>query len=474
MTSKIAFILLSLAFSTNLLAQVSYVPGSATAFRDPFDAAASTAPIHVDTNTATTSSTAHDAFVPYTFEDAGDDGNLASYVGSTTPEQAVPYVDDDVDAATFASGSISLKLQNTTSVNKYLFAVIDSEDTSNQYVVIGIAEDPSGDGKVTVDANTNQVYIAADQEITVKIDLNQACDLIKSATACSFSSTASTQKIIAFFLADQDDFDVDDNLDSTNAVFTDNAVFFNLKFSQLNGSDITDKTLKLPSFDLERGDERIGVNWSKGDVTTSTDDIIAIHAVVNRSTEYCLAVGCFYKEFCRTNVCFSEVFTENVSAKEGSVSVLNVSNPQTGAGEQILNGYKHYVAVCIQNKWGFCSNMSDQEVTPSTIESFINEQGCYLISAGFKYDHYVLRYLRGFRDNILRKFLLGRMFISFYDSTAPKYAVFVAENPVLSFITKSIGYISYYLIKFFYIFIIGLFALALFLKRRSLWPKLQS
>ena len=122
--------------------------------------------------------------------------------------------------------------------------------------------------------------------------------------------------------------------------------------------------------------------------------------------------------------------------------------------KNLTNNQPIKVGVAYVNKFKFASRISEaDEQTPQAIQTFIQQKECYLLSAGFQRDHYVLEYFRAFRDNFLIKNFLGRSFVKWYYKTAPYYAGIIYDNAPLRFLVRSLGYLAYFTFRFFPILI---------------------
>lgn len=148
------------------------------------------------------------------------------------------------------------------------------------------------------------------------------------------------------------------------------------------------------------------------------------------------------------------------------------------SGEILVSGLTNGVAANIilryRDKFGYQTNIGNDvgvTITPTTIETLLEEKSCYLVTAGFQRDHYVLDYFRHIRDNYLIKSYLGEKFVNVYYSTAPKYASLIYKNKVLSFLVRGLSYLVYGLFKYFF-WISGLALLiTLALRIKIQWQK---
>jgi hypothetical protein len=100
--------------------------------------------------------------------------------------------------------------------------------------------------------------------------------------------------------------------------------------------------------------------------------------------------------------------------------------------EHLTNNQEYYFATAALNKFFFATKVSTALAkTPLDIETFLKQQGCYLISAGFQKKHWILEYYRSFRDQWLMSTSLGRSFVRWYYKTAYSYAFIIADSYTL-------------------------------------------
>lgn len=112
------------------------------------------------------------------------------------------------------------------------------------------------------------------------------------------------------------------------------------------------------------------------------------------------------------------------------------------------NGSSYLISIVLVDKFNFASLASVTRVgSPSNIEAFLVKQSCYLISAGFQQEHFILDYFRWIRDEVLLSFGIGKSFVDFYYNTAPFYAKFIYQSAGLSFVVKALSYFLFFLIN---------------------------
>ena len=142
--------------------------------------------------------------------------------------------------------------------------------------------------------------------------------------------------------------------------------------------------------------------------------------------------------------------------------------------KNLTNNQLYNISVAFLDKYQFATNVTATEAgTPLEIAKFLNEQSCYLVSAGFGRPHYVLEYFRMIRDQYLLKTSLGRSFVNFYYGSAPKYAGVIYNNAFLSFIVRSASYVLYFFMNFFWAIAVSVVLLA-YLYKFNLFNKMNN
>ncbi len=143
----------------------------------------------------------------------------------------------------------------------------------------------------------------------------------------------------------------------------------------------------------------------------------------------------------------SETYGQNVT--DGDLLNSNkASQENNGIRESGLiivfdleNDTSYTFSVAIIDKFGFLTVLSNQETAiPIEIETFIQKNACFLLSAGFKEKHFVLDTYRWIRDSVLLKTTWGRHFVNFYYEKAPYYSYYVYHSKVLGFLVRFLAY----------------------------------
>lgn len=253
------------------------------------------------------------------------------------------------------------------------------------------------------------------------------CEDLSSNLGNFKSNTAIVNLNIYFFLVEEPANDTIPIVTSGSAVSEyPNGIYFNYLLSNyvISNPPIIDS--------VAMGDERLKVNFSSGSGISYLNDVIAIkYPDTSTATEQT-----YYQALLDGGVIGSD---ENGAQNSGSLIVKDLKN-----GESVK------VGVAYVSKFKFASLISEgEEQTPQAIQTFLQEKECYLLSAGFQKDHFVLEYFRTIRDNFLIKNLWGRGFIKWYYKTAPFYAEIIYENKFLRFVVRALGYLTYFTIRFF-------------------------
>lgn len=129
------------------------------------------------------------------------------------------------------------------------------------------------------------------------------------------------------------------------------------------------------------------------------------------------------------------VTTEYPYLASGQITVNNLPNSKDA-----------YLAIVFEDLYQFGTVVSADVVgKPMAIQELLKDQSCFLLTAGFGEEHYVITYFRHFRDAVLAKSSIGRAFIGFYYDTAPKYALMIYEHESLRALIRGVGYTLYFI-----------------------------
>ena len=314
----------------------------------------------------------------------------------------------------------------------YFFVDLQLTNLDVQDLIVNIAvKNSDGDYKAfplsniladkTVSANSSK-----SQRVIFK--LTSICG-VDSSDYCNNSTTIAESYNLYIYMSTSED----NNVTVTTA---DKGLFLNLKTSNV----IPSNNFTLNS--VQRGDGRLFADVQGGS-----------------------AISQMGEDFLRTEV-FSygnQVEQAAQSIGAGGATSLYQIPAETIAGtfdngeiriSGLTNNTAYNVSATKVNKFLFAATLSNSLVgTPETIEALLQNEACYLLSAGFQREHKVINYFRYLRDEFLLKSSLGTLFVEWYYRTAPNYTKQIMESSFLSAIIVGIGYIAYYLIQYFWIIV---------------------
>ena len=114
----------------------------------------------------------------------------------------------------------------------------------------------------------------------------------------------------------------------------------------------------------------------------------------------------------------------------------------------LQNGQQVNMAFGLRNKFFWVTQLTPLTTeTPLDIEELLQKEACYLFTAGFGGEHWLIDHYKNFRDQVLLKSKWGRAFVSFYYRTAPKTALSIYQRPWLRKILRGTAYLLYPLTK---------------------------
>lgn len=146
-------------------------------------------------------------------------------------------------------------------------------------------------------------------------------------------------------------------------------------------------------------------------------------------------------------------------------NLLSNEFPYSKDGEVVVNGLingsTNYLSIMFVDLYHFGTVLSDdQEGTPLAIEELLKKQSCFLLTAGFGEEHFIIEYFKHFRDEVLAKTFFGRVFIKTYYRLAPHYALVIYQNEFLRLGIRSLAYVTYFILNYLF-WILGLICIPL-------------
>ncbi len=310
---------------------------------------------------------------------------------------------------------LPLRISTPGGVDRYLWAAVKDTTASNAYKPIRMyGSGPLGQGLTNAD-------------ITFPFSPADICTAVPSeCTSLVSNSTSKTDKsfFVYFFLSSQSSYAAGSTVDVATAPLN-NGIYYQ---TYLSNRVLRDSELRISITNLRNGDGRVVFDYS----ATATINL-------PKSVRVYLHDGA--------------PGAQNSPLASYSGSVLTEVYPYAQSSEltvtNLTNGSSPRLSVFFLDKYNFATTLSGDVVgVPQKIEELLKKEGCFLLTAGFGEEHYVIEYFRQFRDNVLSKNVLGRMFISTYYELAPKYALAIYKSETIRALVRGAAYILYFLFNY--------------------------
>lgn len=383
------------------------------------------------------SGTVSDDWMASLYESSGDatssSGAVVAYVPLMPTDTEYSTVSVPANLPIIASGAllkIKLFVLNSSGSEMYLHAATGS-GSSFSTIKLSTLSDTALESIPISSTGSNQ-------EMDVLLDFTSTT--VGSLCAITDADCSSSMKRLVYFFLNTEQYDMDKTITVDSSNHKD-GVYFNFYFSNAINSDAT----YTPSIsNVANGDGRATLTF-----TGKTISDYAKTMVVS----------------CSSPVASSQTYSDAITG--GEIVALEATSINDQITVKNLNndlGRPYYLAVGFMNKYQFVTPFSvTAEASPQAIDTFLKKQACYLLSAGFQEEHFVIDYFKNFRDSYLKKFYLGRLFIDYYYETAPKYAPYIYKSKIASFLTRMVGYALYYLANvltnFFTLFFLVIFSI---------------
>lgn len=350
---------------------------------------------------------------------AGQSDDYKSLTTVKEPLTNAPCKDDDVMAG-------ELLLPVTASANGYLYAALEASGGA-EFQVIPL-------GKGTGGALAETVVVNAGEEPWIRIDIGDACATLSCDLPATNAATYA-RSLLLFSWVDDETYHLGDRLSAGDTAFGEGVVY-RVEIARKLPSRSPGQ---VPSFELFKGDARAFVAYDTERLTMAAREIRALRIGILGDSK----AGPFY---------YFDL-PDQSSVRQMALDDLLEKGEEPEQGEVILsdleNGRLYHLSICIENKWGFCSEFpTTQSVEPQLLAEFLREQGCFFFSAGFGREHPVIERLKWFRDHVLRKLPGGEGIVQFYYRVAPPYAHYVSQSPMLRAVVRSLGYLLSFIITY--------------------------
>lgn len=360
---------------------------------------------------------------------------------------------------------IAFKVKSTFTTSMRIFVAYKPSGGGTNY---NIAKLIQGDGGSTY--NT----VGANSEITVRVALSDVCGVSTSScynTEFNNFVNGSTATIVSssqlFYVHYVDPIS---NPNPTPGTAVDPAALSGVYVKARFSSQLPTPQPTLSSLNLARGDTQLTINYSTGFsnlqadagpwrtlalkvISTITDGNNLFNSVGGGLVGACTSDG-VPGDLLPTAVCY-QLYPY---AQNGSLTVSNLTNNVT-----------YLLSVAHVSKFKFVTTIpTNGSGRPQEIQAFIKEQNCFFLSAGFGDHHYVLDYMRTFRDTVLLKNTVGKLFVNYYYDFAPQYTPYIYQNPPIAALMRGLGYGLYYFLNAWMVILSAITAFFAFIRFKKL------
>ena len=222
--------------------------------------------------------------------------------------------------------------------------------------------------KLTNSSSSLTVSASTEVDIELGFSLDDLCtESAGEYSICLGDATVKEDLNIYFYLSDSAE-------EGTEVTTSTDGLFIELKLSN---------TLPENNFVVDRidsGDGRVFLNVSSGDQISQMGDDFLTTAVFK----------------------YNDAIERSAAASSNATFFLEFEQAEhKDSGEYIINNLENGNAVNLAmakiNKYLFSSNLSNSKVeTPQEVEVFLKKSSCFILSAGFGRDHYVVEFLERF------------------------------------------------------------------------------
>lgn len=373
---------------------------------------------------ATSESAPAKIYIPLEVNTTTNDNRPYYYLNTgsnATPYSLFGYASNtgSADYSTFAGYVIKYPLSITTgSTAKYIYAAVKIPSTSNYKVV----------------ARTASTYAnVTDYAVNFEFTPQKICEVsISETTNCSnfdLSGTVieNTKSFYVYFF--QSDSSTLINTSITPSSYS--GIYFQLLMSN-RVYNSTELTVSLDT--LRRGDERVTGSFTN---SVTMEDFKKAMAFIHTGAT------------CGTN--------SKLGSCTGSLSTDSISGSQSGdfTLSGLTNGTPVTVSVLLIDKFGFTSVVSNaSSATPTDIEDLLKKENCFLLTAGFGEEHFIIDYFRNYRDTILSKSIPGKIFIKYYYKFAPEFALSVYNFAGVRAFIRMLAYVLYFMFNYYFLVVV--------------------
>ncbi|WP_412472243.1 CFI-box-CTERM domain-containing protein [Halobacteriovorax sp. RT-2-1] len=387
------------------------------------------------------------------FYNLGGDGS--------TPEAAITlYVPLSLGTGTqdFAyytadSGGLSPNLADETSELGGLYLQdVDSLAYTNEELYVALKDNDNSNPAFRIVTQIPSSQVEA--PFVSFADICSTSELNCAGITDSIASIKDSVELVLFFMPNDTDYSSNEEVEIPDAV--GRAIYFKLVISAAATDIRTRATLNI--IGTYAGDQTAVIEY--------TGDHGGNGAYISRMALYVQSGG--------------GVVTRNINdirivedqSNEGNVKVTNLTNNTTYSSAISYLDHFGYVGPGSVSNADLATQTGNYQLKP--IEKLLSQNQCYLVTAGFQRDHYVLNYFRVIRDEYLMKTTLGAAFVDFYYSSAPFFVETILNNKALASMVKRYSFSMYFILQNI-LFIIGCMTIITLLTfRRELTYAVQS
>lgn len=298
-------------------------------------------------------------------------------------------------------------------------------------------------GTISADVSNNVISLSLKNDICIKNQDN--CNLL------ALPAASASNKM--FYIYTREGAVISNGNSFNPQTDNTNGVYLNLYLSNVH-RDNSEIGLKITH--LRRGDETLKLEYSAILTYDTTNELVVI------KKGNALTTADNYQTLLAAGATFLNEEGEYPATKGATIQV-----------SKLTNGVEYNLGVAFKDKYRFISLIPEsRKGKPIEIDKFIKSQQCYLLSAGFGEEHFIIDFFKVVRDDYLSKVAVGRAFTSFYYSTAPSYTKIIYSSEAISLIVRISAYILYFTIK--YSLFILMFLLVLFSLKGILLSRVRS
>ena len=345
-------------------------------------------------------------------------------------------------------------LENGTSTLRFFLAVDNSREGSDEAAFLYAAARRRDENRYIVVARSVRSFSAGQRanQVGITLEMSELCDM--NAVDCgSFSNGGMNDQAtvqIYFFLAPQSEYSVRNDIDIDDDI-NSGGVYLNL---YLSDALINEDAVSIAN--LAPGDEQIIISYRKNRI----NDFHDMRILYQTETEGKLVPGSPVGPYLAANVSYDVAEDVTIDQRRGVIRARGLKN-----------NVDYYIGIVATNRYLISSKVATTDdndyITPLGALEVLSLEGdapCYILSAGFGEEHFIVDYFRFLRDHLLAPTAPGQALIRLYYHWAPPWALFIKKHPLLAFTLRLLILGLFFLLNLSLI-TIGLWLILLGVKR---------